>query len=162
MQLRKLYAEEGAVSPVVGIILMVAITAMLAAVIGTFVVGFDSNLQDAPQVTIDFEFDDGSGGTDDALDVEHGGGSVVQATRVTVAASEAVQYRSGGSYTTASDGRVPWPEFDGTTTEITPGDAVTVYAASGDNLNDATVKVVWDNGETGSESNTAVLGEWSR
>ena len=37
MDMKKLFADDSAVSPVIGVILMVAITVILAAVIGSFV-----------------------------------------------------------------------------------------------------------------------------
>ena len=50
-------ADDRAVSPVIGVILMVAITVILAAVIGTFVLGLGDQLGDtAPQAS--FELDD--------------------------------------------------------------------------------------------------------
>ncbi|TSD08581.1 type IV pilin, partial [Haloglomus irregulare] len=39
MQLTNILGDDEAVSPVIGVILMVAITVILAAVIGTFVLG---------------------------------------------------------------------------------------------------------------------------
>jgi flagellin-like protein len=49
-------ADDRAVSPVIGVILMVAITVILAAVIGTFVLGLGDQLGDsAPQAS--FEID---------------------------------------------------------------------------------------------------------
>jgi flagellin-like protein len=42
------------VSPVVGVILMVAITVILAAVIGTFVLDLGSNVQQNPQAGVTF------------------------------------------------------------------------------------------------------------
>ncbi|WP_368410917.1 type IV pilin [Halomarina pelagica] len=46
MNIRKLLdADERGVSPVIGVILMVAITVILAAVIGTFVLGLGDNVQ---------------------------------------------------------------------------------------------------------------------
>ena len=44
--------DEDAVSPVIGVILMVAITVILAAVIGTFVLGLGSNVQENPQMSM--------------------------------------------------------------------------------------------------------------
>mgnify|MGYP006276770415 CR=1 FL=1 len=48
-------AEDRAVSPVIGVILMVAITVILAAVIGTFVLGLGESVQQNPTagVTVD-------------------------------------------------------------------------------------------------------------
>ncbi|WP_144920857.1 type IV pilin [Halorubrum salsamenti] len=49
-------AEDRAVSPVIGVILMVAITVILAAVIGTFVLGLGDQLGDtAPQASFTVE-----------------------------------------------------------------------------------------------------------
>ena len=45
---RKFSIDEEAVSPVIGVILMVAITVILAAVIAAFVFGMGGSLQDAP------------------------------------------------------------------------------------------------------------------
>ena len=46
--------EDRGVSPVVGVILMVAITVILAAVIGTFVLDLGSNVQQNPQAGVTF------------------------------------------------------------------------------------------------------------
>jgi len=72
MQLKQLFTENRAVSPVIGVILMVAITVILAAVIGTFVLGLGDQVQStAPQVSIDFDYS-GTGVT-----ATHNGGDSV-------------------------------------------------------------------------------------
>ncbi|WP_115862886.1 type IV pilin [Halorussus litoreus] len=43
MKLKELFTDDDAVSPVIGVILMVAITVILAAVIGTFVLDLGQN-----------------------------------------------------------------------------------------------------------------------
>jgi flagellin-like protein len=53
MKLTQLISEDDAVSPVIGVILMVAITVILAAVIGAFVLGLGGNQNVTPQVTFD-------------------------------------------------------------------------------------------------------------
>ncbi|WP_245756833.1 type IV pilin [Halogranum rubrum] len=56
MQIQNLFnKEDRAVSPVIGVILMVAITVILAAVIGTFVLGLGSNVQQNAQAGVTFE-----------------------------------------------------------------------------------------------------------
>jgi flagellin-like protein len=56
MQLEKLFTRtDRGVSPVVGVILMVAITVILAAVIGTFVLDLGSNVQQNPQAGVTFD-----------------------------------------------------------------------------------------------------------
>jgi flagellin-like protein len=49
MNIRNILTDEDAVSPVIGVILMVAITVILAAVIGTFVLGLGGNVESTPQ-----------------------------------------------------------------------------------------------------------------
>jgi len=52
---KQMLQDEGAVSPVIGVILMVAITVILAAVIGTFVLGLGDNVQETPQAGVTFD-----------------------------------------------------------------------------------------------------------
>ncbi len=47
--------DETAVSPVIGVILMVAITVILAAVIGTFVLGLGDDVQETAQAGVNFD-----------------------------------------------------------------------------------------------------------
>jgi flagellin-like protein len=50
-----LFDDDRGVSPVIGVILMVAITVILAAVIAAFVLGLGGSSNQAPQVTWDYE-----------------------------------------------------------------------------------------------------------
>jgi flagellin-like protein len=54
-KLKAILDDDRGVSPVIGVILMVAITVILAAVIGTFVLGLGDSLQQAPQSQISVE-----------------------------------------------------------------------------------------------------------
>ena len=63
MKLKHLFRNDEsdgtrAVSPVIGVILMVAITVILAAVIGTFVLGLGDQVESAPQASFNFDVDD--------------------------------------------------------------------------------------------------------
>ena len=49
--------SDSAVSPVIGVILMVAITVILAAVIGSFVLNLGGNLEANPQAGVTFDTD---------------------------------------------------------------------------------------------------------
>jgi len=54
MKIKNLVTSDRAVSPVIGVILMVAITVILAAVIGTFVIGLGDDLGNtAPSASFD-------------------------------------------------------------------------------------------------------------
>jgi len=61
MQIKKLLSEDDAVSPVIGVILMVAITVILAAVIASFVLGLGdsaSEVQPSSSFSLDEVTDD--------------------------------------------------------------------------------------------------------
>ena len=79
MDLKKLFTEERAVSPVIGVILMVAITVILAAVIGAFVLGLGGETQETPQASLSFTLND-----TDNVDVEHRGGDRLDTTLIAV------------------------------------------------------------------------------
>ena len=71
------------VSPVIGVILMVAITVILAAVIGTFVLGLGQNVQaSAPQAS--FSFDDKSAAGNSEIVVIHDGGDSIEKSQLSV------------------------------------------------------------------------------
>lgn len=73
--------SDRAVSPVIGVILMVAITVILAAVIGSFVLGIGGDINETPQVrlgvsdnaSVTLTNSDGEG----VLDIEHQGGDTI-------------------------------------------------------------------------------------
>ena len=77
MDLKQLFTEDDAVSPVIGVILMVAITVILAAVIGAFVLNIGGNQETAPQNQFDFEYNSSGGVT-----VSHGGGGSLDARQL--------------------------------------------------------------------------------
>jgi len=56
----KFSLDESGVSPVVGVILMVAITVILAAVIGTFVLDLGGQVQQNAQAGVSFNEDEGT------------------------------------------------------------------------------------------------------
>jgi len=77
-KLKAVLDDDRGVSPVIGVILMVAITVILAAVIGTFVLGLGDSLEQAPQAQLDAEYD----GTNIVLN--HNGGDSLSAGDLTV------------------------------------------------------------------------------
>ena len=72
--------SERAVSPVIGVILMVAITVILAAVIGVFVLEFGSSVSDSPP-TVQFDMTVDS---DNNATILHEGGDVFEADSVSI------------------------------------------------------------------------------
>ena len=93
MQIRKLLHDDNAVSPVIGVILMVAITVILAAVIASFVLGLgDQTDSVAPQTSFSFDYEDADGPNIDTsnndnignLTISHDGGDSVDAGEMVV------------------------------------------------------------------------------
>ena len=76
--------DDRAVSPVIGVILMVAITVILAAVIGTFVLGLGDSLGDN-QPSAQLSADVTNSGSN--ITVEHGGGDSIESGTLTVVVS---------------------------------------------------------------------------
>jgi len=60
MEIGQEFAEEKAVSPVIGVILVVAITVVLAAVVGTFALGLGESQDTAPQSSWKTDYTEGS------------------------------------------------------------------------------------------------------
>ncbi len=78
-QIKAAMDDDRGVSPVIGVILMVAITVILAAVIGTFVLGLGDSLQQAPQSQLD-----ASSGSANSVNVSHNGGDALPGSDVDV------------------------------------------------------------------------------
>ncbi|WP_248895512.1 type IV pilin [Haloplanus halobius] len=85
MQLKNLLTDDRAVSPVIGVILMVAITVILAAVIGTFVLGLgDQVSENAPQASFSFEFSMGDNANASSVTIAHEGGATIENSTLSV------------------------------------------------------------------------------
>jgi len=95
MEFKKLLDDDRGVSPVIGVILMVAITVILAAVIGTFVLGLGDQLQSTtPQASFGFEQENvtyGDGVEAETVTITHETGDTISESdiRVTVAGATA-------------------------------------------------------------------------
>jgi flagellin-like protein len=157
MQLKQLLTDDDAVSPVIGVILMVAITVILAAVIGTFVLGLgDQVSQTTPSASFQFNY---NAGASDELEIAHNGGDTLQQSEVNVTITGATTAGSDDVNQTTN-----WGDFPGSSgSEISAGSSVTVSNSSvtdenGLDLSGATVRVVWQAAEGDS---SAQLGQWS-
>ncbi|MFC7077880.1 type IV pilin [Haloarcula halophila] len=152
MRIKELFDDDDAVSPVIGVILMVAITVILAAVIASFVLGLGDQTQSAtPQASFSFDYDNSAGADDDdgLLSVTHDGGDTIQASEL---------YIRGGPYDTSSTfgpSNVITSNGDWTTgaapTEVSAGASVNVGVES-----DYEIRVVYESAEGDS---SATLGQ---
>jgi flagellin-like protein len=137
MQLKQLLTDDEAVSPVIGVILMVAITVILAAVIGTFVLGLGDQVQDsAPNTNFEWDYTDGSttsgfaGDSDDTVQITHDGGEDVDASNIEVS----------GDGTNNLNGN---PAFSGTLSVGSSGTYQKVNSGE-------TIRVIWNSPSGGS------------
>ncbi|WP_396611912.1 type IV pilin [Haloferax sp. S1W] len=151
MKFQELLTDDGAVSPVIGVILMVAITVILAAVIGTFVLGLGEQTETAPQASFSFDYvDDGSS---DNLTVTHDSGQSISSDRLNLSSSSDFEYYTGGSLDGTSNSSKTFADME-VTGDVTAGTSVKV----GGDFNSATFRVIWtaDSGST-----SATLQKWS-
>ncbi|WP_144901953.1 type IV pilin [Halobellus captivus] len=133
MNIIQLFNDEKAVSPVIGVILMVAITVILAAVIGAFVLNLGQGLQQtAPQASFGFDYN--------------------SATNVTIT------HESGDSIDTAqlstsglAADSVEWDGHNGLTGTVSAGTSAEFNNTA--DWSGETVRVVWESTD-GSSSAT--------
>ena len=155
MNLKELLTEDRAVSPVIGVILMVAITVILAAVIGTFVLGLgDQVSESAPQAQFSFDFANGTYGT-----ITHDGGdSIDDSTLSVVVGSETAYAGTGGT----SDIATSPTDFTGGSgvaddawgSEVSAGDTLALSVGSNQAGNE--VRIVWSSSNS---DKTATIGQ---
>jgi flagellin-like protein len=142
MNIKQLFQDEDAVSPVIGVILMVAITVILAAVIGTFVLGLGDQVQSsAPNANFQFEYNTPVSGASDGIVITHNGGQDVDASNVIV--------RAGGTEITGVD----WQQGGSATSTISTGSSFTVNTNSNSVSGGDDVLVIWES-PNGDSSNT--------
>jgi flagellin-like protein len=124
--------EDRAVSPVIGVILMVAITVILAAVIGTFVLGLGDQLgQSTPQSSVsvsdsnaDYVNDDGS--AQNFTTLSHTGGDDIVVSDMQLI----VRFASNNTEVARYDGEWTSPVFG------SPSSDITVYQNGGTDFDD--------------------------
>ncbi|WP_256297096.1 type IV pilin [Haloarchaeobius salinus] len=148
MDIKSLFTEDDAVSPVIGVILMVAITVILAAVIGAFVLNIGGNQETAPQANLNGEYpsdySDASSDTDRVI-VAHNGGGSFDASQLSVNiggnTADDLTTQTGpvngtwGTSTTAGSDLVLGEDANGNSYTFESGDAVEITwtSSSGDN-----------------------------
>ncbi|WP_396613634.1 type IV pilin (plasmid) [Haloferax sp. S1W] len=157
MNIKKLFTDSRAVSPVIGVILMVAITVILAAVIGTFVLGLGDQVSEtAPQASFSFDYtNDSTNG--DTLDITQESGDAIPASELTVTSTVDFNASSGGPTLKSHD----FANFTGVsaTDSVKSGTTVTALApTAGDDIGAGIFRVVWTSQSGGS---SATLQKWS-
>ncbi|WP_335999502.1 type IV pilin N-terminal domain-containing protein [Halorientalis halophila] len=149
MQVRKLLNDDDAVSPVIGVILMVAITVILAAVIASFVLGLGGSQQQTPQASFSWDYTQTDDGNDRGYaDVSHDGGDTIQTSEL-IFRGDGFQAAGDVANADSSDIQVEsagetWPNAQasgqsGGSTAVVGGDSVGIGADS-----DYEFTLVWE------------------
>lgn len=174
--------DDRAVSPVIGVILMVAITVILAAVIGTFVLGLGDQVQttspsttfSADQSTVTYEDDNSNPFDYTSLTVTHDGGDGIDTDNIAVTAdgdpaleddgNTATEIWQDGERLSAGSSTTIVAVYDGTDFDTYANDAQLndVAGNDGDSYGESdirplesgdTVRVIWTS-DDGSSSST--------
>jgi len=145
MKIKNLFKDDNAVSPVIGVILMVAITVILAAVIASFVLGLGDSA-DNVQPNTSFEFDYSSSAP--AVDVVVSDGDAVEAQELITRGQNIGTNGDAFSDFASGDTIGVSGAFSGTD-EVSAGQGVNV-SVSGDAYQ---LDIVWENFD-GDESAT--------
>lgn len=146
MEFKNLFDDDRAVSPVIGVILMVAITVILAAVIGTFVLGLGDQVQNTTP-RAQFGFDKGTQNASGAYNatVTHESGDSIDGANLNVSVNGSTAAWPG----TVNAGS----EFVIGTSDVAPGNKdLTAWASDGD-----TIRVIYQDPNS---DNTATLGKF--
>lgn len=147
MQIRGLLTDRQAVSPVIGVILMVAIVVILATVVGTFVLGFETTTE-APTASFEYEqIKDGSVGNPDEVKIRHVGGDSIPNDELYVTADVPVKEASGSP---GPADRLSWKDLGDGGDDVEAQDSVVVEPPdSNPDIEDDTFRLVWDDGKDG-------------
>jgi len=138
---------DDAVSPVIGVVMLFAISIALAAVTAGVVVGSDDIIQTTPQASFDFTYEAGATGSADLTDagdsgrltITHAGGDTIDASTLTVRA------QPGG---TAGESALGWSGdvSAGAPVAVTVDDDATVRLVHTTDASSTTV-ATWDGGQ---------------
>jgi len=143
--------ENRAVSPVIGVILMVAITVILAAVIGTFVLGLGDQVQEtSPSAQWDW---DRSG---DSLTLTHQSGDTVEYPNVNVTSSDSNGFNDANAGDSLDDSSSNNDLYF--SSDLSAGSSGTINDLDGDagtpgvDQQGDTIRLVWSSSGGGSSS----------
>jgi flagellin-like protein len=146
MRLKELIADDDAVSPVIGVILMVAITVILAAVIASFVLGLGNQTQTTPQASMSVDYSE----TGSAINSNDGNLTITHDSGDPIVDDEL--YVRGDNFCNAADNGGAddsWPEYDGACT----GGTSTASSTATGSTEGETAVVAGNRLKTGADSN---------
>ncbi len=148
MDIKQLFDDDRAVSPVIGVILMVAITVILAAVIGTFVLGLGDQVQSTtPQASFGFDR------VDDTVDITHETGDTIDGSNLKVSATIDFEDADDDTQTASAGDSLTWNTLTGG--DASAGSTASIATQDGSDFGDATVRVIFDSPDSDTSSTLA-------
>ncbi|MXR52317.1 type IV pilin [Halovenus sp. WSH3] len=161
MKLKQLFKDDDAVSPVIGVILMVAITVILAAVIATFVLGLGEQVSSTtPNANFNGDFAGNSSYTVSAgagtSDVSAENSTVIEITHTSGPTIEAGSLSLAGD---ASNLQINATEkgINPANEDMSAGDTIVVYGTSPEPVSQGdTISLRWQN----EEGSSAILSQF--
>lgn len=120
--------EERAVSPVIAVVLMIAVTVILGAIVAAFSLGMGSSAESTPQASFEYDYTNSTS----TLNITHAGGDTLKADNVDVLVdgssdggswgatpvSTGSQYKVSTSVTGGEEIRIKWIGEDGQTATL--------------------------------------------
>ncbi len=150
MDFKQLFDDDRAVSPVIGVILMVAITVILAAVIGTFVLGLGDQVQNTtPQASFGFDTTNST----QNVTISHETGDTITASDLKVSATVDYSFTGIGGTQATTQGST-WGNMTGET-DVSAGSTVEINAGSRQDTTSfggETIRVIYDSPDSDSSS----------
>lgn len=127
----------------IGVVLMVAVTVILAAIIGTFVLGIGGDQTTTPQATFEVEKTQENGGSQpDELRITHTGGNTIDADNLYLSIGGTNVQKPGGGSTGE---RVSWTDLGFGDDIVGAGDSIGFEPDnSNPQIEDRTVRVIWE------------------
>lgn len=142
------------VSPVIGVILMVAVATILASVVGVYAFGIGGSIEgrQPPEMSFDYDYDDTN---PDSLNVTFELGERVDADRLSVVVTDAGD--AEGRYQVTDLGVAEGPVESGASMELN----ATTTAEPGLDLDEAAVRIVWTSRNTNPDAQSSqTLATW--
>ncbi|WP_225335436.1 type IV pilin [Halomicrobium urmianum] len=145
MRIKELFERDDAVSPVIGVILMVAITVILAAVIASFVLNLgDQAQQSTPTASFEFEYNPSGNGDQGVVTITHASGDSIDKEKIDVTSDAVTITDNSGGWSASS---------------ISAGDTYEATPDSTDNFREGDViRITWT-AESGGSSSTLTTFE---
>lgn len=138
--------DDRGVTSVLGVVLMVAVTIILASVIGVYVLGIGSDLTEtSPQTSFEFSHSTSPGDTNSTT-IVHGGGDTFQADSVEITIGGETVYENGEN---TSDFLA-----SGWSGEVSSGDSITIKEDAGTFQPGDSVIIIWNG-----EESSSIIGE---